>query len=100
RLRANKRLFDLSQLEAGHLHVSIDVDVGSRMALHGARFIDYKGLSEREIFSLLESVRSSNKRIVSSDINEMDVWKAGQMYSGKKDRTYDIAVRMTNSLFG
>jgi len=100
RFRANRKSFDMGQLDVGHLHVSLDVDVGSRMALHGARFIDYKGLSEREIFSLLNSIRSSKSSIVSADINEIDVWKAGLMYSGKKDRTYDISLKMANAIFG
>ncbi|MBN1786676.1 MAG: arginase family protein [Candidatus Methanofastidiosa archaeon] len=99
RLRANPRLFDMGKLDVGNLHVSIDVDVGSRMALHGARFIDYKGLSEREIFNLLGGIRTSGKRIVSADISEIDVWKAGRMFSGKKDRTYEIASKMGNALF-
>ena len=99
RIRANPRLFDPGKMDVRNVHLSVDIDVGSRRALYGARFIDYKGLTEREIFLHIGSIRSSNLKIVSADVSEMDVWKAGRMFYGKKDRTYKLASRICNSIF-
>ncbi|RZN48588.1 arginase family protein [archaeon] len=100
RLRANKRLFDPSSLDCSRIHVSVDIDVGSRNAIYGARFIDYKGLSTAEIEAHMQRIRESKKEIVSADISEIDVWKAGFKHHGKKDATYAVAKRIGNMLFG
>jgi len=99
KLRANKKFFDPSMLETKNIHVSMDIDVGSRNAIYGARFIDYKGLSSNEIFYLLQKILDTKKRIVSADICEIDVWKAGKKFFGKQDRTYEVAAKIANMLF-
>ncbi|MHC1609737.1 MAG: arginase family protein [Candidatus Methanofastidiosia archaeon] len=99
KIKANPRAFDISSLDCSSLHVSVDVDVGSRNALYGARFIDYKGLSSPEIFYMLDKVLQSKKKIVSADISEIDVWRANRKHFGKQDNTYTIASRIGNKLF-
>lgn len=96
---ANPRAFDPSSLGVSNLHVSVDIDVGSRNAIYGARFIDYKGLSSKQIYSMIQKVVDSGKKIVSADISEIDVWKAGIKHYGKKDATYDVAAKVGNMLF-
>ncbi|MHC1604766.1 MAG: arginase family protein [Candidatus Methanofastidiosia archaeon] len=99
KIGANPRLFDPASIDVDNLHLSIDIDVGSRNAIYGARFIDYKGLSEVEIFALIKKIVQSKKRIVSADISEIDIWKAGKKFFGKTDRTYEIAAKMANMIF-
>ncbi len=99
RIAANPRSFDPSRLDVSALHVSVDIDVGSRNALFGARFIDYKGLSLAEMMSLITKTRACKAPIVSADICEIDVWKAGLKHYGKRDNTYGIATQVGNALF-
>jgi arginase family enzyme len=99
RIAANPRAFDPSKLDVSALHVSVDIDVGSRNALFGARFIDYKGLSHAEIMGLISKVKACKAPIVSADICEIDVWKAGLKHYGKQDNTYGIATQIGNALY-
>ena len=99
RLKANPRAFDPAKLGVSAMHVSVDIDVGSRTALYGARFIDYKGLSEQEILAMIAKVRACKAPVMSADLCEIDVWKAGLKHYGKRDLTYDIAARIATALF-
>ncbi|HPR41951.1 MAG TPA: arginase family protein [Candidatus Methanofastidiosa archaeon] len=97
-INSNPRFFDPSSLEVEKLHVSVDIDVGSRNAIYGARFTDFKGLPEKEIYSLIDNIKSCDAKVVSSDINEIDVWKAGSKFFGKSDRTYEVATTIGRKL--
>jgi len=97
--KTNPKSFDISSLDTKNLHVSVDIDVGSRNAIYGARFIDFKGLSEKDIYTLTGMISSAEAKVVSGDINEIDVWKAGNKFYGKKDRTYEVAAAISQQLF-
>jgi len=79
-------------LEAKYIYISIDVDIGSKNALTGARFLDYTGLSEDEVYrTVLEIVKlaqSNGIRFLGFDLMETDVFKANC------DRTFEIEANL------
>lgn len=72
------------------IYISVDLDIGSRTALMGARFIDVEGLREAEIYKAVLSLYKSAASILGADLMEIDPWRAGQMIGGVKDRTYNV----------
>jgi len=82
----------LSSSDKPFTYVSIDVDVCSNTSLKGARFLDYHGVDHRDLYGLMVAISKSIKRskLVGIDFMEFDVFSAGALFSGKRDRTYDI----------
>ncbi len=78
----------IKELDAKHIYISVDIDVGANSALRGARFVDYQGISEDEIYKniseIIKAVRSRDMRVLGFDIMETDVFRAAN------DRTYEI----------
>ena len=85
----------LEGLRADNFYLSIDLDVGSRNALNGARFNDYAGLYEHTIYDLVKAISKSVKgKLVGFDLMEMDVFNAGAKMGDSIDRTYQIAAKI------
>ncbi|MEM2880954.1 MAG: arginase family protein [Candidatus Methanomethylicaceae archaeon] len=72
------------------VYVSVDLDIGSRSALMGAKFTDIEGLKEADIYKALWTLQRNTKKIIGLDLMEIDPWRAGALIDGIKDRTYNI----------
>lgn len=106
RLKANfemslKKVFE--KIKTPYVYISVDIDIGSRQALNGARFLDYLGLEESEIYRILDGIvkYSKEKRIeiVGADVMEIDQSKAGQKFGKNYDKTYDITLEVIKRIF-
>lgn len=85
----------LKKVHADVFYLSVDMDIGARAALTGARFLDYKGLKEDEIYQLVDVVLKTVKgKLVGFDLMEIDVYNAGTVKEGVADRTYHIAAEI------
>ncbi|MEM0286208.1 MAG: arginase family protein, partial [Candidatus Methanomethyliaceae archaeon] len=73
-----------------NVYISIDLDIGARSALIGARFINVEGLKEADIYKSLLILYKKGVNIIGLDIMEIDPWKAGEIYDNIKDRSYNI----------
>lgn len=73
-----------------NVYISIDLDIGARSALIGARFINVEGLKEADIYKSLLILYEKGVNIIGLDIMEIDPWKAGEIYDNIKDRSYNI----------
>lgn len=73
-----------------NVYVSIDLDIGSRSALMGAKFTDIEGLKEAEIYKAVQTLYKRNSNILGLDLMEINPWTAGTSKEGVKDRTYNI----------
>lgn len=80
----------LSRTNLPFTYVSVDVDVCANTSVRGARFLDYFGITHRDLYGLVSSISKSNSKIVGIDFMEFDVYNAGNMISGRADRTYAI----------
>jgi arginase family enzyme len=91
----------LKKLKANHIYLSVDIDIGANAALRGARFLDYEGLNEEEIYRLIKLVKHRVGRgdtLVGFDILETDVYEAGVRRDGSEDRTYHIEANIAKIL--
>ncbi len=73
-----------------NVYASIDLDIGSRAALMGAKFTDVEGLKEADIYNAARVLYRRNSTIAGMDLMEIDPWRAGADNDGVKDRTYNI----------
>ena len=106
KLKANfemalKKVFE--KIKTPYVYVSVDIDIGSRQALTGARFLDYLGLEESEIYRILDGLNKYAKdrkiEIVGADVMEIDQSKAGQKFGKSYDKTYDITLEVIKRIF-
>jgi arginase family enzyme len=106
KLKANfemalKKIFE--KIKTPYVYVSVDIDIGSRQALTGARFLDYLGLEESEIYRILDGLNRYAKEkkieIVGADVMEIDQSKAGQRFGKNYDKTYDISLEVIKKIF-
>ena len=106
KLKANfemalKKVFE--KIKTPYVYVSVDIDIGSRQALTGARFLDYLGLEESEIYRILDGLNKYAKEkkieIVGADVMEIDQSKAGQKFGKSYDKTYDITLEVVKKIF-
>lgn len=106
RLKANfemslKKVFE--KIKTPYLYISVDIDIGSRQALNGARFLDYLGLEESEIYKILDGIvkyaKEKKIEIVGADVMEIDQLKAGQKFGKNYDKTYDITLEVIKRIF-
>ena len=106
KLKANfemalKKVFE--KIKTPYVYVSVDIDIGSRQALTGARFLDYLGLEESEIYRILDGLNKYAKEkkieIVGADVMEIDQSKAGQKFGKSYDKTYDITIEVVKKIF-
>ncbi|MCX8181805.1 MAG: arginase family protein [Candidatus Methanomethyliaceae archaeon] len=80
----------LSRTNLPLTYVSVDVDVCANISVKGARFLDYFGITHKDLYDLIASISKSNSKIVGIDFMEFDVYNAGSITSGRQDRTYAI----------
>ncbi|MEM4217693.1 MAG: arginase family protein, partial [Candidatus Methanomethylicaceae archaeon] len=83
-------VFISQKLISRSVYVSVDLDIGSRSALMGAKFTDIEGLKEADIYKALWTLQRNTKKIIGLDLMEIDPWRAGALIDGIKDRTYNI----------
>ena len=80
----------LSTTDLPFTYVSVDVDVCANTSIKGARFLDYFGITHRDLYGLISSILKSKSKIVGIDFMEFDVYNAGTSSSGRLDKTYAI----------
>jgi arginase family enzyme len=90
----------LSSTDKPYTYVSVDVDVCANASLRGARFLDYHGLGHADLYGLVGAIAPSLKRskLAGLDFMEFDVYTAGAIASGKRDRTYEIMAEVARRL--
>lgn len=93
----------LGKNNATYLYVSLDVDVGSFNSMNAVRFMDYKGLDEKTIIKLSETIREiiikNNLVLAGMDISEIDIHLVGlQDKNGNPDRTEIICADFIETL--
>ncbi|MHC1586686.1 MAG: arginase family protein [Candidatus Hecatellaceae archaeon] len=86
----------LENVKTPYLYVSVDIDVGANSALHGARFLNCQGLSLGEINNIVHEVLRllGRVKLLGLDLLETDVYRAGTVVQGRKDRTYEIEAEL------
>ena len=87
----------LKKIRTPYAYVSIDMDIGARNALDGVRFRNWQGLSETQIYRLVDTICQAGKsevQIVGMDITEINPRIAGRQRGEAVDRTYQIAASL------
>jgi arginase family enzyme len=96
-LKPTKVKILLNKIRTPYVYVSIDMDIGARNALEGVRFRDWQGLSETQIYRLVDTICRAGKaemQVVGMDITEINPRMAGKRLGGSVDRTYPIAASL------
>ena len=90
----------LNSLKAEYFYLSVDIDIGARAALQGARFLDYEGLRKEEIYTLIRLVkkRIEGGALAGLDLAETDIYSAGVGKNGEKDETYQVEAEILRLL--
>jgi arginase family enzyme len=84
----------LRKIRTPYVYLSVDMDIGSRNALHGVRFRNWQGLSESQLLRLVSTVWNAGGTeltLVGMDLTEIDPRRAGQPLETGQDATYRIA---------
>lgn len=91
----------LKQIKTPYVYISIDMDIGALSAVEGVRFRNWKGLNEKQIYKMidtLESMFSHGVKLAGMDITEIDTRRAGQVYPAGIDQTYRIAANLVKKI--
>lgn len=91
----------LKKIRTPYAYVSIDMDIGARNALEGVRFRNWQGLSETQIYRLVDTICQAGKsevQIVGMDITEINPRIAGRKWGEAVDRTYQIAAGLVKRI--
>lgn len=91
----------LNKISTPYVYISIDMDIGAMNSLEGVRFRNWKGLKEKKIYKLLDTVCSIFPRgvkLAGMDIMEIDPRRAGNEFSSGKDKTYEIAANLITKI--
>jgi len=91
----------LKKIRTPYAYVSIDMDIGARNALNGVRFRNWQGLSETQIYRLVDTICQAGKsdvQIVGMDITEINPRIAGRKWGDAVDRTYQIAASLVKRI--
>ena len=91
----------LKKIRTPYAYVSIDMDIGARNALNGVRFRNWQGLSETQIYRLVDTICQAGKsevQIVGMDITEINPRIAGRKWGNTVDRTYQIAASLVKRI--
>jgi arginase family enzyme len=91
----------LTHIKSPYVYISIDLDIGARNGIEGVRFLERQGLNERQIYRILDFLRSllSNRvQLAGLDLTEINPRKAGAHLITGKDQTYRIAANMIKKL--
>ncbi len=91
----------LKRIRTPWLYVSVDMDIGARNAVEGVRFRDRRGLPERQIVLLVETLRdvlSRDVRLAGMDVTEFNPRRAGKNHPSGCEPTYRIAADIIRML--
>ncbi len=91
----------LSKIETPYVYVSIDMDIGANNALNGVRFRNRHGLSERQIFKVVDTIckfLKNDRKLIGMDIMEINPRTAGPSPHVSDDNTYEIAASIVRKM--
>ncbi len=91
----------LNHIKTPYVYISIDLDIGARNGIEGVRFLERQGLNERQIYRLVDLLRSlfsKGIRLAGVDLTEMNPRKAGRYHPAGEDQTYRIAANIIQKL--
>lgn len=91
----------LNRIRTPCAYLSIDLDIGARNAVEGVRFKNWRGLQEKQIYRLVESVADAggaDVELVGMDITEINPRQAGRRAGDAVDRTYPVAARVIDTV--
>ncbi len=91
----------LRQIRTPYIYISIDMDIGSRNAVEGVRFRDWKGLNEKQIYRIADGLHGLGERgvqLAGLDITEINPRRAGQHFPSGEDRTCRIAANLIKKI--
>jgi arginase family enzyme len=84
-------------LKTEYVYVSIDMDIGAQSAVQGVRFRNWQGLQEKQIYKVIEALKtvfSRGVQLAGLDVTEFNPRRAGGIFSATKDETYRIAANI------
>ncbi len=91
----------LNYIKTPYVYVSIDLDIGARNGIEAVRFLEREGLNERQIYRLVDLLRSlfsRGIRLAGMDLTEINPRKAGGHLSTGEDKTYRIGANILKKL--
>jgi len=91
----------LGHIKTPYVYISVDLDIGARNGVEGVRFLERQGLNERQIYRLVDFIRSflsKGIRLAGMDLTEINPRKAGGHHLAGEDQTYRIAVNIIKKL--
>jgi len=91
----------LNHIKSPYVYISVDLDIGARNGVEGVRFLERQGLNERQIYRLVDFLRSLLSKgihLAGMDLTEMNPRKAGRRDSTGEDQTYRIAANVIRRL--
>ncbi len=91
----------LTHIKTPYVYISIDLDIGARNGVEGVRFLERQGLNERQIYGLLDYLRSLLSRgigLAGLDLTEINPRKAGRRHSTGEDQTYRVGANIIKRL--
>jgi arginase family enzyme len=91
----------LRKITTPFLYVSVDMDIGARNAVEGVRFLDWQGLQEKQIYTMIDALRdvlSGNVRLAGMDLTEFNPRRAAGSPDTSRDRTYRVAANIIEKL--
>ena len=91
----------LNHIKTPYVYVSIDLDIGARNGIEAVRFLEREGLNERQIYNLVDLLRSllsRGIRLAGMDLTEINPRKAGGHPSTGEDKTYRIGANILKKL--
>ena len=91
----------LTHIKSSYVYISIDLDIGARNGIEGVRFLERQGLNERQIYRLVDLLRSlfsNGIRLAGMDLTEINPRKAGGHYPTGEDQTYRIAANIIKKI--
>ena len=90
----------LNHIKTRYVYISIDLDIGARNGIEGVRFLERQGLNERQIYRLVDLLRSlfsMGIQLAGMDLTEINPRKAGGRPEGE-NQTYRIAANIIKKL--
>ena len=91
----------LKKIRTPYVYLSVDMDVGARNAVEGVRFRNWQGLSEKQIYRLIDSIADAGRnkwQLVGMDITEINPRIAGRVFGSAMDRTYKVAANLAKKM--
>jgi arginase family enzyme len=91
----------LTYLKSPYVYISVDLDIGARNGIDGVRFLERQGLNERQIYrivDLLKSLLSRRVQLAGMDLTEINPRKAGRHRLTGEDQTYRIGANIIKKL--